>query len=257
MQKPKDASFILLRKKPPSPFTLIETKEEAHFSLFPQPEEQKPYDSLSGKEIEKTEAHEKKDNELGLQEEEIKTKAYQEGFQSGTIKGKEEGLQLGEIKGKEEGKKEALQQLAPLIESLKNVINQINYAQTAILKNQEKEILHLCIQMAQKIIHTEIQQNPQILLANLKEGLKSVGRHKITAIKLNPLDLDLLQNSKKNIPQPILNLQGIDLKGDPNLLQGGCVIETDLGYVDASIENQLQELKNTFEETQGAVENEF
>ena len=256
MQKPKETSFILLRKKIPSPFKLIETKKEPHFTLFPHPGEQNPLDSLSGREIGKMETNKKKENELGRQEEKIKTKAHQEGLQLGTIKGKQEGLQLGTIKGKEEGEKEALKQLAPLIESLKNLINQIKNAQTAILKNQEKEILHLCIQMAQKIIHTEIQQNPQIVLANLREGLKSVGRHKITAIKLNPRDLDLLQKSKENISQSILNLQGIDLKGDPTLLQGGCLIETDLGYVDASIENQVQELKKTFEETQGDIKSE-
>ena len=243
MQKPKEASFIHLRKKIPSPFTLIETKEEAQFTLFPHTAEQKKSenspDSLSDSEIGKVKTINKKDNDLEHQKEKIITSTYQE------------GLQTGIISGKEEGEKEALKKLSPLIESLKNAINQIDYAQKIILKNQEKEILHLCIEMAQKIIHTEIQQNPHIILANLREGLKSVGRHKIMAIRLNPLDLDLLQNSKENITQLALNLEGINLKGDPDLLQGGCLIETDLGYVDASIENQIQELKKTFKEQEG------
>lgn len=253
MQNPKGFSFIHLREKISSPFKPIKTQKEAHFIPFPYTGDQNksspPLDSPSSKETLKEKEKQKKHlldwqkkilTEAQQKAEEIKAEAYREGL----------------TKGKEKGKKEVLNQLAPLKESLKKMIEQIEYTQTAILKNQEKEILHLCIQMAEKIIHTEIQQNPQILLANLREGLKSFGRHKITAIKLNPRDLDFLQNCKENISQSILNLQGIDLKVDPNLLQGGCLIETDLGYVDASIENQLQELKKTIGETQGEVKSE-
>jgi len=257
MQNPKGSSFIHLREKISSPFKPMKTQKEAHFIPFPYTGDQNksspPLDSPSSKETLKEKEKQKEHlldwqtkilTEAKQKAEKIKAKAYRVGL----TKGKEEG--------KKEGKKEVLNQLAPLKERLKKMIEQIEYTQTAILKNQEKEILHLCLQMAQKIIHTEIQQNPQILLANLREGLKSVGRHKITAIKLNPRDLDFLQNCKENISQSILNLQGIDLKGDPDLLQGGCLIETDLGYVDAGIENQLQELKKTFEETQGEVKSE-
>ena len=120
MQKPKEAPFIPLRKKIPSPFKLTEKKEAAHFTLFPHPGEQNPLDSLSGRKIGEMET---KDTALDQQEEKIKTKAYQEGFQSGIIT------------GKEESEKEALKQLTPLIESLNNLITQTKHAQTAILKN--------------------------------------------------------------------------------------------------------------------------
>ena len=122
MQKPKEAAFIHLRKKIPSPFTLIETKEKAQFTLFPPLGEQKEnsFDSLSGKESGKINPNKKKDDKLGRQEKEMNTSAY------------EEGLQTGLKKGKEEGEKEALKKLSSLIESLKNYINQINHAQKTI-----------------------------------------------------------------------------------------------------------------------------
>ena len=256
MQKPKEASFILLREKISSSFKPIRTKKEAHFTLFAHPDEpneiKTPPDSLSSREREKKK---EKETSVDRQAEKILAQAKQEAEEM-KAKAYQEGLQLGITKGQEEGKKEALAQLVPLNKTLKNLIEGIENTQTAILKKQEKEILHLCIQMAQKIIHTEIQQNSQILLANLREGLQSVGRHKITAIKLNPHDLDLIQNTHQDIPQSILNLKEVDFKADPNLLPGGCLIQTDLGYVDASIENQFQELKKTFAESQGEANNE-
>jgi len=252
MQKPKGLSFIHVMEKTSSPFTAMKTHKEAHFIPFPYRGEQNktspPPDSLPGKERLKEKQNEhlldrqiKILTEAQQKAEKIKAKAYQEGI----------------TKGKEDGKKEVLKQLAPLKDMLKKMIEQIEHTQTAILKQEEKSILHLCIQMAQKIIHTEIQQNPQVIRANLQEGLKSVGRHKITAIKLNPRDLDFLQNCKKDISQSILNLKEVDLKSDPNLLPGGCLIQTDLGYVDASIENQFQELKKPFVENKGEVKSEF
>ncbi|MGA1875797.1 MAG: FliH/SctL family protein, partial [bacterium] len=149
-----------------------------------------------------------------------------------------------------EGHKKIQTSLMPLTETFHHLIEQLEHTRSAILKEQEREVLHLCIQMAQKIIHTEIQQNQQVILANLREGLKSVGQHKIVAIKLNQADLELIHSMEEEMSPSILNLKGITLESDPSLGRGGCLIQTDLGYVDASIDDQFQEMKKNLEALQ-------
>ena len=168
----------------------------------------------------------------------IKENAYQEGFA--------QGLAEGRNTGHAEGRKEAWSTFLPLEDTLRNLIEQIEQVQEDILNKQEQEILDLCIKMAQKIIHTEISQNPKLILANLREGLKSIGHHKVTAIRLNPRDLELIRDMRESISQSILNLEGVALEGDPGILAGGCLIQTELGYVDATMETQIQELEKTF-----------
>jgi flagellar assembly protein FliH len=225
----KGDSFNLLNEKVSSAFQPMHLLKKAQFHPIP----------FSRESIEKEQTlladpppkQQFKDEDEKKKEQGIKDRAYQEGF----------------IRGKKEGQKEIQTRLMSLTETFHHLIEQLEYTQSAILKEQETEILHLCIQMAQKIIHTEIQQNPRIILANLQEGLKSAGQHKIVAIKLNQIDLDLIQGMEEDISQSILNLKGITMEGDPSLRRGGCLIQTDLGYADASIDAQFQELKKNLE----------
>jgi flagellar assembly protein FliH len=183
----------------------------------------------------------------------IKNDAYQEGLTQGLAQGMAQGLAQGRDKGQAEARKEVRDRLLPLEDTLGNLIKQVEKVQGDILIEQEQDILHLCIKMAQKIIHAEINQNPELILANLREGLKSIGHHKVVAIRLNPRDLDRIQYMREQISQSILNLEGVTLEGDPGLLAGGCLIQTELGHVDASIETQLQELEKTLSMVAGGA----
>jgi flagellar assembly protein FliH len=246
----KGDSFNLLNEKVSPAFQTMHLLKKAQFHPIPfsresiEKEQTLSADRSPGQQF-KDEDEKKKEEEMKelqnraqqiiieakREAEGIKDRAYQEGF----------------IRGQKEGQKEIQTRLMSLAETFHHLIEQLEYTQSAILKEQETEILHLCIQMAQKIIHTEIQQNPRIILANLQEGLKSAGQHKIVAIKLNQIDLDLIQGMEEDLSQSILNLKGITLEGDPSLGRGGCLIQTDLGYADASIDAQFQELKKHLE----------
>ncbi|MEW6379322.1 MAG: FliH/SctL family protein [bacterium] len=176
----------------------------------------------------------------------IREEAFQQGLSQGLAQGLAQGLSQGREEGRKECRKEIRDRLLPLEDTLKRLINRIEQVQQIILTKQEQEIIQLCIEMARKIIHTEISQNREIILANLREGLKFVGNHKVTGIKLNPRDLDRIHQAQEEISQSFLNLDGVSLEGDPGILPGGCLIQTDLGYVDASMETQLRALDKTF-----------
>jgi flagellar assembly protein FliH len=178
----------------------------------------------------------------------IKEEAYRQGLDEGLAQGKAQGLAEGREEGQNGARKELMARLLPLEDTLRNLIRQVEQVQEDILSKQEHEILQLCTKMAQKIVHTEISQNPALILANLREGLKFIGHHKVVAIKLNPRDLDLVRNRQEEISQSMLNLDGVTLEADPALLAGGCLIQTDLGQVDATIETQLGELEKTFKD---------
>ena len=142
-------------------------------------------------------------------------------------------------------------QFLPLAKTLEDLITQIQQLKTQVIREQEKEILKLCLQIAEKVIHTEVKQNPKVILANLKEGIKSIKQQKIKAIKLNPEDLEIIQKLQTEDPEFIPSLKKIPLEPEPSLPRGGCLINTELGYVEASIESQFQELKKELEEKDG------
>ena len=246
MAKLKGESFTDLIEKPTAFFEQDQPPKKAYFQLTSLLEQSAKDSDEETREPEKKE-EEKCLDTIRQQAENIIEEARQK-----AKKIKEDahgqGLAEGTEAGREEGRKEALDRLAPLSDTLKYLIEQVEQVQEAVLIKQEQEILHLCTQMAQTIIHTEVRQNKEVILANLRQGLKSVGHHRVVAIKLNPRDLEIIQNLSEKISQSILNLKGVALESDPMLCPGGCLIQTDLGYVDAKIETQIQELEKTFGE---------
>ena len=175
----------------------------------------------------------------------IKEDAYQQGLAQGLAQGRE--------KGKREAAEQIKSRLLPLETTLKNMIWQIEQVQQTILIRQEQEILNLCLEMAKKVICTEISQSRSVLLASLREGLKFVGHHKVVAIRLNPHDLDLLKEVKQEIAHDFLNLDGVSVEADPAVVAGGCLIQTDMGYVDATIDRRVRELEKIFMANGGSL----
>ena len=111
------------------------------------------------------------------------------------------------------------------------------------------DILEISLDIAKKIIKKEVQDTPEVLTNNVQEILKtySKGEGSVT-IKVNPSQVDLL---KQNIPD-ILNTIGSDsnvkVVADETIMEGGCLVTTENGVIDATIETQLSIISEALKE---------
>lgn len=152
---------------------------------------------------------------------------------------REEAQSIKEAASKE-GYQAGLAQAADAIEEVKNSITAFLGAKQEVFDYIAPNIMEISLDIAKKIIKREIQQDPSIILENIKEILKGLSKEetKIT-LKVNPTQVSLL---KMEVPS-LLSDNGLDAKilivGDEDMTEGGCVVETANGVVDASIETQL------------------
>jgi flagellar assembly protein FliH len=63
---------------------------------------------------------------------------------------------------------------------------------------------------------------------------------------MNPSDLQLISETKHQFSELIGNIDNVTLEAEENIQSGGCVIETNLGEIDARIEKQLQAVEESF-----------
>ncbi len=110
----------------------------------------------------------------------------------------------------------------------------------------ENTIIDLAFKISEKIIRREIVRETNIS-AVLKEAVRKVIGTNNILIKLNPGDYEKI--NKDNSQNKFLDesLAKINFQTDERIECGGCVIETDIGNVDARINTQLAELKKYFE----------
>ena len=138
--------------------------------------------------------------------------------------------------GYQAGLSQAKDDIAILRDSIKEFMN----AKQEVFDKIAPEILTISVDIAKKIIKKELQQDPTIIIDNIMEILKGLSKEetKIT-IRVNPAQVSLL---KTEIPN-VLSSAGLDAKvlivPDETIMEGGCMVTTTNGVIDATIETQL------------------
>jgi flagellar biosynthesis/type III secretory pathway protein FliH len=179
-----------------------------------------------------TPAEEKKHRHIHLKEIEVEKKtileqAYQEGYK----KGIEEGRSVG--------KAEYGQQSQELLATIGQAIKEKN----EILNQSKSEILNLSLQIAQQIIKSEISLNPAVCMNIIAEALNKITDKDRVIIRVNRADLDYVKSNSGKLSKQIGDVKNLIIQEDYRVEQGGCIIETNLGYIDSTVTTKLDSIK--------------
>ena len=152
---------------------------------------------------------------------------------------REEAAAIKEAAAKE-GYEEGLQAAKDDIERVKEGLNAFFCAKQEVYDSIAPDILEISLDIATKIIKKETVENPEIILENIKDIMKGLSKEeaKIT-LKVNPSQVAML---KQEIPEVTSSL-GIEAKifivAEETIMEGGCIVTTTNGVIDATIESQL------------------
>jgi len=133
------------------------------------------------------------------------------------------------------------------IEQVKTSIQSFLNAKQEVFDYIAPDILEISIDIARKIIKKEIEQDPDLVLGLIMDVLKTISKEepKVT-IKVNPSQLAL---ARENLPKMITTI-GLDAKvniiSDDTIEEGSCILQTKNGIVDATVDTQLEIIKEAF-----------
>lgn len=154
-------------------------------------------------------------------------------------KTEEDGRQLKE-KAQEEGFDEGLQKFN---EHLIHFDRQIRL----IRMDLQKQILPLALKAAKKIVGEQLNLHPETIVEIVIQTLAPVlQNHRIT-IYVNKVDKEILETQKPKIKSILEHVQVLTIQERNDISQGGCIIETESGIINASIENQWRALESAFD----------
>ena len=108
------------------------------------------------------------------------------------------------------------------------------------LEEQLKEVI---ITIAKQVVKTEITQNQQVVASVLKRALFYVAEKNSFEIRVNPSEKDRVEELIEQFKQNGERYSSVIVIGDESISDGGVIIETPSGAIDASIESQLQEIE--------------
>ncbi len=110
-------------------------------------------------------------------------------------------------------------------------------------KSFEKIVIELSFMISEMILKREVERD-SIIVENVKNAIKKVLGANQIIIKLNPSDLEKM-NSDSGSMFAEAGLSRIRFEATDTVEAGGCLIETDIGTVDARLSVQLAELKKS------------
>lgn len=135
-----------------------------------------------------------------------------------------------------EGYKEWTVQLAKMEEEIANVREEMH-----------KLIIPVSLKAAKKIVSSELALQPEAILEIVSSALKSVAQHKKIVIYVNKSDLEILENKKNKIKDVFESLESLSLRERDDVEQGGCIIETEGGIINAQLKDRWRNLESAFE----------
>lgn len=161
---------------------------------------------------------------------------------------REEAVSIKEAAAKE-GYQEGLSQAKQDIEEVKRSLITFLSAKQEVFEYIAPDILEISVEIARKIIKKEIQQDPTVIIENITGILKGLSKEeaKVT-LRVNPSQVALL---KKEIPE-VINQIGLDARilivPDETVFEGGCMVTTTNGVIDATIDAQLSVISEALKE---------
>ncbi len=159
-------------------------------------------------------------------------KAYDKGFSEGVTKGIDREKR----------------ELFLAAESVAKLIRELKVLKEEFSEGFEKEIIDLVFSIAGRVIHKEVGADREVVLSVLKDAMKNIQERDNVSIRLNPEDHRYITEAK---PDFLDSFGDILIEKDEKIGQGGAVIETHSGIVDARLDQQLDKIRDQMSEIGG------
>lgn len=114
-------------------------------------------------------------------------------------------------------------------------------------KEMQQLIIPIALKAAKKIVGREIELSEDAIVDIVASNLKVVSQHKKITIYVNKKELDILEQNKPRLRQLFENLESLSIRPREDIAPGGCVIETEIGIINAQMEHRWRILEKAFE----------
>jgi flagellar assembly protein FliH len=171
----------------------------------------------------------------------LKQSAYAQGFA--------QGLEEGKIKGQEQGYLEIVQKGNGMLQELEQITADYQTSVKTLLNSLEGRVMEMVATMVKNITKNKIDENNEVVLSVIRSAGDRMLERDVAKLLVHRADMELVLANKNALIAGIDTITDLEILPGNTVDQGGCIIETGSGMIDARIETQLE----AFDEIFGAV----
>ncbi|MFH1147172.1 MAG: FliH/SctL family protein [Pseudomonadota bacterium] len=161
----------------------------------------------------------------------IEQKAYEKGY----AQGEKDGFEFGK------------QKFAMALQNLTRIIGEIDSSKAALYEKSEEEMIGLVLVVARKVIQYEASLSPEVIRKALRTAMNHVMEGSKVVIRVHPYDFRFIDDIKNDFLKEVSRLQHAEIIEDMSIRQGGCLVETEFGDIDATVDGQIAVIEDAVE----------
>ena len=142
----------------------------------------------------------------------------------------------GYAEGERAGTQAAATRTDAMLRRLAQTIDELVGLRAEIVRKSERQTVQLVLAIAERIVQREITLDRGLVIGMARAALDRLGEHGSATIRLNPADLAAIGDTVD-----VLGM-GVQVSADPVVSRGGCLVQSDFGFMDVSPDAQFREL---------------
>ncbi|MFC1770511.1 FliH/SctL family protein [Candidatus Margulisiibacteriota bacterium] len=169
--------------------------------------------------------------------------AYKEQKMKDIDSEKKATLDKAHKEGYEKGKEIGLSELRQQGQELIDAVNSLAKEKERIIKEQEPELLSLSIKIAERIVQTKIEQDPEVINKVVDDAIRRITDKDRVIIRVNAKDAEVVRKHRDYLHKLMSDIKNLEVEEDKRVERGGCIIETKLGFIDSSTCTKLETIE--------------
>lgn len=175
----------------------------------------------------------------------IADQAREKAISEGQAKGYEEGLK----KAREEVEKEYLEKFSGLAGVIEGVGKKLEENFAELVKLHQPKMIRMWTEMLKRMLFRQVELNPDTIDNVLSELLSRLSDKNQILIYASPDDAKKLEGElDTKFQEALRGAKRVEVKTDPNVQNGSCIVETSLGVYDARWKTQLNQIESVVDE---------
>ncbi len=173
----------------------------------------------------------------------IRQNAHEEGFRAGV----RQGLEEAEALIQENVRQRLDNEIEPAVQfaekGMQELFRRCLSLREELSRNWERAFLQLICRISQVVIRQELEKDPQISIRWIREALELCSGENTLVLVMNPEDARNLGASLERLRGEFRQLGQIEIKADPQMDRGDCILKTENGRLDQRLATQLARIE--------------
>lgn len=115
----------------------------------------------------------------------------------------------------------------------------------AEIEPQYVGLVRVCVE---KILGQELKLNPDAVVGIVRNTLRDATQQREINVRVHPADVEILRKNQRRLLDMLARAGSIEIREDQAVRRGGCIVVTEQGTMDASLDRQLAAIEEALKD---------